>query len=70
MSVTKRRGTKVMSSFNTNAVLLRLKVVIKTYGSELQGQEKAACMHISSLCNHFCEVFTNMAALKFANVVT
>ena len=37
---------------------------IKTSGSELQGQEEAACMRISGLHDHYSELFTWIAALK------
>ena len=36
---------------------------IKTYGSESRGPEEAACMH--GLRDHYSELFTGMAALKF-----
>ena len=42
-------------------------VCIKTGGSELQGQEEAACMHAcmhSGLHNHYSELFTWIATLK------
>ena len=39
---------------------------IKTSGSELQGQEEAPCEHVfSGLCDHYSELFTQMAALNF-----
>ena len=38
---------------------------IKAGGSELQGQQGAACMYVSRLHNYYCELFTQMAALKF-----
>ena len=37
---------------------------IKTHGSESQGQEEAACTRVSGLCDHYSELFTQMAALK------
>ena len=50
---------------------------IKTHGSESQGQEEAACTHVfwptrtsSGLRDHYSELFTWMAALKFENAVT
>ena len=38
---------------------------IKTSGSELRGQEEAACMRVIGLCDHYSELFTRMEALKF-----
>ena len=38
---------------------------IKTGGSELQGQQEAACMCVFRLCDYYCKLFTQMAALKF-----
>ena len=46
-------------------------MLIKTHGSESQGQEEAACMQTSSgLRDHYSELFTWMAALNFENAVT
>ena len=38
---------------------------IKTSGSESRGQEEAACMRISGLCDHYSELFTWMVGLNF-----
>ena len=38
---------------------------IKTSGSELRGQEEAACTHISGLHDHYSELFTRMVGLTF-----
>ena len=43
---------------------LATSLFIKTYGSESQGQEEAACTSVFSLRDHYSELFTWMAALK------
>lgn len=42
-------------------------IYIKTHSGELQGQEKAAYMHVF---DHYSDLFTYTAVLKFANTVT
>ena len=47
--------------------------VIKTHGSESRGQEEAALSDArasSGLRDHYSELVTRMAALKFVNAVT
>ena len=43
----------------------QLQPPIKTSGSELRGQEEAACTHVLGLCDHYSELFTRMEALNF-----
>ena len=38
---------------------------IKMSGSELQGQEEAACTRISGLRDHYSKLFTRMVGLNF-----
>ena len=39
--------------------------IIKMSGSESLGQEEAACMRISGLCDHYSKLFTWMVGLNF-----
>ena len=45
--------------------------IIKNHGSKSQGQEEATCNNIimpcasSGLCDHYSELFTQMAVLNF-----
>ena len=49
---------------------MHIVLYIKTDGSELRGQEEAACMRVFWPCDHYSELFTWMAALKFENALT
>ena len=42
-----------------------LGLTIKTHGSESRGQEEAACIRVFWPRDHYSELFTRMAALKF-----
>ena len=48
-------------------------ISVKANGDELQGQEEAAYKYIFIpiyVCNHYHELFANIAAMKFASAVT
>ena len=53
----------------SSAIVLFLEQYMKTHGSELRGQEEAACTS-SGLRDHYSELFTQMATLKLENTVT
>ena len=58
--------TKQIINKSARVIFGLARLVIKTHGSESRGQEEAACTRVfSGLRDHYNELFTQMAALKF-----
>ena len=63
--ITQQSGIMKPVFYESPQLLLQYLYGIKTHGSESRGQEEAAYTHVFCLRDHYSELFTRMAALKF-----